>query len=104
MKDYLSAENARNHRNHKIYERLLKAATGAGEVLIVHHLTFMIPGQEANEIPSADTLIFDLELMTNVFGSKAQSVMQQLAVCNVDTRDALLEQYMDSLVSEMVEV
>lgn len=97
MKDYLADETLRNHRNHKIFERLLKRAIGKCDVLVAHHLTFTTDGDEPNEIPSADTLIFDVELMGKVFGDRAYNIMQSLSVRKVDSRDAFLEHYLDGL-------
>lgn len=96
MKDYLLAENTRNHQNHKVYERLLRAAIQPDcDVLIGHHLTFTLPEGEPNEIPSADTLIFDFELMKKVFGSRAASIVEHLAVLSCTQRDLMLEEYLN---------
>lgn len=95
MKDYLLSENERNHRNHPLYQRLMKLALGECDVLVAHHLTFTFANEEPNEIPSADTLIFDLDLMSKVFGTQAQDIMAHLAQLGVDARDALLEVYVE---------
>lgn len=97
MKDYLMAENNRNHKNHRLYERLMRLAVGDdARVLVAHHLTFDVAKggeEEPNEIPSADTLMFCHELMTRVFGPSAMAIMAQLAVRPVEggERDAHLE-------------
>ncbi len=94
MKDYLSYENARNKRNAALYERLLKRALGHDNVaiLIGHHLTFEIDGDLSteNEIPSADTLMFDHDLMKAVFKTGAISLMALLARLTCDQRDIAL--------------
>lgn len=86
IKDYLTLENGRNHRHAKLYERLIKLAYGDDyEVLIGHHINFQLRGhvETINEIPSADTLIFDKGLMTKVFGSaEADRIMLLCAMCD----------------------
>ena len=103
MKDYLGFENDRNKRNAKLYERLIKRAIGPGTevaVLIGHHLTFELNGDLAteNEIPSADCLMFDHDLMTKVFGqARAVNIMRSLASVPCDQRDHLLAFHLDTL-------
>lgn len=97
MKDYLLAENQRNHRNHLLYQRLMRLALGECDLLVAHHLTFTYKDEEPNEIPSADTLIFDIELMKKVFGTRAQDVTSHLAALNVDARDAMLDVYVQEI-------
>jgi hypothetical protein len=94
MKDYLAAENERNHRNHRVYERFMRLATGEDtNVLVKHHITFEVAADgEPNEVPSADTLMFCHELMEKVFGMSALALMAQLAVRPVEERDAHFEQ------------
>jgi hypothetical protein len=96
IKDYLSTENARNRAHHKLYERLMKAATGCDDILIAHHLTFSLPGCEPNEVPSADTLIFCHDMMQKAFGGAYLHVMMSLAVEPNETREELLEKLMDA--------
>lgn len=103
MKDYLMAENDRNRTKHKVYERLLRAALQTECVVVVvgHHVSFKLPGNDnLNEIPSADTLIFDFELMSKVFGAKTPLVLEHLAVLDCNARDAMLEEYLNVLHPE----
>jgi hypothetical protein len=96
MKDYLVAENERNHKNHKVYEELLRRATGAHTVVIGHHVSFQLDGSDdLNEIPSADTVIFCVELMTRAFGSAAKAIMLTLSTCSTEERDARLASYLE---------
>jgi len=96
MKDYLSAEHDRNLHNHRLYERLLRLAHGPDlSVLVAHHITITLEvGGDPNEIPSADTLLFDHEFMGRAFGQPTHfEVMAQLAVEPVGRRDLRLEEF-----------
>jgi hypothetical protein len=92
MKDWLGYENRRNRDNAALFTAIMKRAFGNAEVLIGHHLTFQQGGdlETENEIPSADTLMFDHTIMTAVFGDRAVDVMQHLAATPCQSRDAVL--------------
>jgi hypothetical protein len=92
VKDYLGFENARNKEHAQLYTNLIKRAMEGCAVFIGHHLSFELNGDLAteNEIPSADCLIFDHEIMTAVFGNQAVEVMKRLAGVPVGERDTLL--------------
>lgn len=92
MKDYLSFENARNKEHAQLYINLIQRAMSGCAVFIGHHLAFELNGDLAteNEIPSADTLLFDHDIMTAVFGNDAKVVMRKLAEVPVGDRDTLL--------------
>lgn len=96
LKDWLGYENARNKKWAQLYTDIMKRALVVEqqhcEVLIGHHLTFEIDGVIAseNEIPSADTLIFDHLIMQRVFGRDYLFVMLDLALTEVGQRDARL--------------
>lgn len=94
VKDYLTVEDARNRANAKLFRAIIQAAFGSqDDVTIGHHLSFQPHGdiENLNEIPSADTLIFDHDLMRRVFGDNAIRVMQRLCMYPCDTRDAELQ-------------
>lgn len=96
VKNYLETENARNKANADLYSRMIRLAFGdKDQIMIAHHLTFETDNnlQSVNEIPSADTLIFDHYAMGQIFGSQAKLLMGALAQMPVDERDAALEQY-----------
>jgi len=61
-----------------------------------HHISFQFEGniETVNEIPSADTLIFDHDIMWRVFGIESMMVMRRLAVVPADKREARLEEIM----------
>lgn len=92
MRDYLTDENNRNKSHHETYAEFLRRAVRDDDanVLIVHHLTVKQDGQEPNEIPSADTMMFCHDLMHAVFGDQAKDFMQRLAAVPVNERDEML--------------
>lgn len=111
VKEYLSFENARNKRHARLYCKLLEAAYGEGGLareteVVGHHITFEFRGDvdTVNEIPSADTLLFDHDIMGKVFGRDTLWVMTTLAVKRAEEREEWLEGYMsrgEDLVGEV---
>lgn len=101
MKDYLGYENNdRNKRHADTFARLMHLALGqTTQVFIGHHLSFQLNGDLAteNEIPSADCLMFDHDIMGKVFGAKALAVMLRLAALPCDQRDDTLKVELDAL-------
>jgi hypothetical protein len=96
MKDYLGYENERNKKNALLYQTILQRAWGKDlDVLVGHHICFEQNKdiKTENEIPSADTLMFDHEIMTKVFGDDASSIMASLARAPVETRDYVLSMH-----------
>jgi hypothetical protein len=105
IKQYLSYEGQRNRKNAALYERMIKLAYGANNAVIVgHHLTFEADGnlETENEIPAADTLLFDHEVMTALFGDGAIEVMKELASVNVEYRDELALEFLNMYGPEAV--
>lgn len=93
IKDYLGSENARNKDHADLYEDLIHRAFGADcDVLVGHHITFEKHGhiKTENEVPSADTLLFDHDIMGRIFGREAPAVMRALAGLDCDNREAEL--------------
>lgn len=100
VKDFLGYENTRNKKHADMYVRMLRHAYGQDvAVLIGHHLTFEFDGDitTENEIPAADTLIFDHEIMGRIFGRAALGIMAALAQRPAETRDELLASYLESV-------
>ena len=94
MKDYLGFENERNKKWAPLYTAIIQKAWGADtDVLIGHHLCTEQNKdlKTENEIPSADTLIFDHEIMDKVFGVAAHGIMRGLATVPSDKRDDILQ-------------
>lgn len=88
-KDWLAYENNRNHHAKELYTAILREVFGTGEeVVIAHHLTF--DGDNPDEIPSADTMIFDHDIARRIWGDGYLTVLAQLSAAPCDQRDALL--------------
>jgi hypothetical protein len=100
FKDFLVSENQRNHDGHKTFERFIRKALKRDdvEVLVAHHIVYLVPDEEPNEIPSADTLCFSPELMGAVFGEKrAGQIMLTLSHRTPELRDKVLADFLDAL-------
>jgi hypothetical protein len=92
MKDYLEYENARNKAAAALFERMLRTAFGDCQVMVGHHIGMEFGGdlQTENEIPSADTLCFDHDIMKAVFAEDAIEFMQRLAAVPCYERERML--------------
>lgn len=99
-KYWLQAENDRNTRHGQVFIDLIKRAFGVDEVVMVgHHFVFepqaamtALDLTKLNEIPSADTMLFDHDIMTEVFGDKALGLMTTLAQHRAEERDEIVRQ------------
>lgn len=99
FQNFLMVENKRNHDAHATFERFLHRAVGPCQVLIAHHIVYIPEGTDIpTEIPSADTLCFNPDLMNTVFGEeKAGGIMLTLARRTPDLRDKVLADFLDAL-------
>lgn len=97
-KYWLQFENDRNTHHGQIFIDLIKRAFRTDEVVMVGH-HFVFEPQEAmqkldltqlNEIPSADTLLFDHDIMTAVFGERAVPLMVEMAKVSCVSRDEII--------------
>lgn len=94
IEEFLGTELARNKANADVYEKFLRLAFPGEElsVLIGHHicLEFNKDLQTENEVPAADTLLFDPTLSTKVFGEEYGNALRvQLALASIPDRDKL---------------
>lgn len=104
-KYWLQAENDRNVHNGPIFIDLIKRAFGVDEVVMVgHHFVFepqssmtALDLTKLNEIPSADTLLFDHEIMGEVFGDRALAIMIECAQTSCDERDSVIRRELGAL-------
>ncbi len=104
-KYYLQAENDRNTHNGMIFIEIIKRAFRVDEVVMVgHHFVFepqsamkQLDLTQLNEIPSADTMLFDHPIMIAVFGDEALPLMARLSQVGCEARDALVREALNKL-------
>lgn len=95
-KDYLGDELQRNKANADMYTKILQVAYGVdNDVLIGHHICFEHDKkiETENEIPAADTLIFDHDIMKRFFGCMYRIVIRECADAPVEHRDETLRTF-----------
>jgi hypothetical protein len=94
-------ENDRNGENADLYKAIIREAYGVTDVICGHHLVYQVEDKRADgftytfveEVPSADTLIFDTDVAQRLWGDKWKSVLTILAVTPIAERDALLHDF-----------
>jgi hypothetical protein len=92
-REYIGEEIARNKANSDLWVAMVRIAYGHNDpVMVGHHIGFEIGNDftTENEIPSADTLIFDHVIMGAVFGESAVDIMSELARLPTAKRDSAL--------------
>lgn len=93
-------ENARNAASSDLFKRIIREVFGAKDVIIAHHLTYARDDKDhtgfayetIEEIPSADTLIFDHEIAKTIWGEAWQANLVKLVLEPCESRDDLLAQ------------
>lgn len=94
--EWISVEGHRNRQNAALYAALVCGAYGQSfEMFIGHHLAYKQKHEEIttlSEIPSADTLLFNHDIMIDIFDVRALDVMSQLARTPAAYREQVLEQ------------
>lgn len=91
-------ENDRNAENNALYKAIIREAYGVTDVICGHHLVYQVEDKRADgftytfveEVPSADTLIFDHEVARKIWGDDFRAKLVQLALEPIATRDQLL--------------
>lgn len=82
------AENARNERNVALFRAMILKAYPDTELVVAgHHIFHKRPGGPAEEIPSADWLLFDHTIAQAVWGENWQHALRLLASTPADLRD-----------------
>lgn len=78
---FLGGEGKRNRHNAALYVAMLNKAWGACEVIVGHHINFEFDSNldTEDEIPSADCLLFNHQIMRGIFGKDAPNIMSHLA-------------------------
>jgi hypothetical protein len=101
FKYYLGYENNRNALNQGIYIDLLKAVFGGHDIVVPGHHFVVMPQTEnreddvrhMNEIPSADTILTDHDIMRAVFGESFLDVIIDCVRHPTPERDECLRQH-----------
>jgi hypothetical protein len=91
-------ENDRNGENADLFKAIIREAFGVTDVICGHHLVYQVEDKRddgftytfVEEVPSADTLIFDTRVAEKLFGDQWKSILTILAVTPIEERDALL--------------
>ena len=93
-------ENDRNTEGQDIYKAIIREAFGVQDVICGHHLIYETRDKRADgftydvvqEIPSADTLIFDHNVAKKIWGEAWQTNLTLLALTPVSggNRDRML--------------
>lgn len=93
-KDFLTYENNRNKQNSTFLKTVLQRLFKGDESIVVgHHICY---GDDV-EIPSIDTLYFDHDVMSQLFGEAAPTVMVKLAKAPVPDRDHVFKNFFDTV-------
>lgn len=95
---FLSGEGKRNRAAADLFQRLLTIAWGNCQVIVGHHVAFQFDNDltTEDEIPSADTLLFDHGIMTAVFGEDAIPLMQRIAAMLPGEREAEVQRALEA--------
>lgn len=90
-------ENDRNAEHAETYKAIIREAYGVTDVICAHHLVYVkvenrdgFDFQIVEDVPSADTLIFDHDVAEKIWGDDFQKNLIALALEPIATRDALL--------------
>lgn len=95
-----SYENDRNRAAADCFKRMIREAFGVTDVIVAHHLTYVAEDKRADgftyetveEIPSADTLLFDHDAALKIWGANFKGVLRILACHPVEHRDDICRQ------------
>ena len=90
-------ENDRNADSAELFKDIIREAYGVKDVIIAHHLVYVTVEKRdgfdyeiVQEIPSADSLIFDHAVAKKIWGEQWRLILTRLAAEPVETRDSLL--------------
>lgn len=79
---FLKDEGKRNRANADLFRAMLCVAWGEDcDIIVGHHINFQFDKdfRTEDEIPAADTLLFDHDIMWAVFGAESWDIMRHLA-------------------------
>jgi len=97
-------ENDRNAECSDTFKSIIREAYGVKDVIIAHHLVYVREETRADgfnyqvveEVPSADTLIFDHKVAEKIWGKDFLPILHKLVEEPVETRDDLLTKLYNS--------
>jgi hypothetical protein len=97
-------ENTRNSIWSDMFKSVIREVYNVQDVIIAHHLVYVKEEKHSDgfnyqiveEIPAADTLIFDHEVARKLFGEDFKQQLMQLACEPVETRDSLFAELLDT--------
>lgn len=100
---FLSGEGKRNRANADLFQAMLCLAWGEGCTVITgHHVSFLFDGklETEDEVPSADCLLFDHDIMSELFPDRYLKIMRRISGMRRYEREnyvrqLLLERYPD---------
>lgn len=90
-------ENDRNARMRECFKEVIRKVYGVQDVIVGHHLVYVVAYKDKDgfeiqvieEIPAADTLLFDHDVAQKLWGDEWQGVLTRLACTPVGDRDEL---------------
>lgn len=92
-------ENDRNAEHAELFKDIIREAYGVKDVIIAHHLVYVATEkrdgfeyQIVEEIPSADSLMFNHEIAHRIWGTQWKEILTMLVLEPVESRDRLLSQ------------
>jgi len=95
-------ENDRNAKYSELYKAMIRECFGVTDVIIAHHLVYVTSEvrdgftyQIIEEIPSADTLLFDHDVVKRIWPDNWRGILTQLALEPPETRDDLAQRLYD---------
>lgn len=99
IRDFLSDERARNVAHADVYTWIVQRAYGVDcDVIVGHHIGFQRHGdiQTETEIPSADSLLFDQEIMAAAFGPVGATIIDTIVPMKPGHREEYVRQWITS--------
>lgn len=99
---FLGGEGKRNRHNAGLFCQMLFQAWGDCDVIVGHHINFLFDKnlETEDEIPAADTLLFDHAIMGCLFGDKMPDVLAHIAVLGPYARERYVAQRFNELYPE----
>ena len=93
-------ENDRNAEHAALYKAIVREVYNVKDVIVGHHIVYQLEEKGTDgftytfteEVPSADTLLFDHEAAKKIWGDKWQDMLVKLALTPAAGREAVFEE------------